>query len=50
MTFDVEFIKTIIGVVSLAIGTASGVAALLVEFKDKATNKVTKWGRLHWEG
>jgi hypothetical protein len=50
MTFDLEFLKTVISVLSLALGTASGVAALLVEFKDKATGAITKWGRYALSG
>ncbi len=45
MPLDFELLKTILGFVSIIGGTVSGVAALLVEYKDKETGKITKWGR-----
>ena len=45
MTFDPAVLKVILSVFSIIGGTASGVAALLVEYKDKETGKITKWGR-----
>src|SRR5262249_42474697 len=44
MTFDLEFLKAILGVLSIVGATASGVMALLVDFKNRATGKITKWG------
>ncbi len=44
MPFDLELLKTILSIFSIFVFTASGVAALLVEYKDKATGKITKWG------
>ena len=43
MNFDL--LKLALTALSITVGTASGVAALLVDFKDKATGKPTKWGR-----
>jgi hypothetical protein len=43
MNFDL--LKLALAALSITVGTASGVAALLVDFKDKATGKPTKWGR-----
>ena len=45
MTFDLELLKVILGIVSIFGATASGIAALLVEYKDKKTGRITKWGR-----
>jgi hypothetical protein len=45
MTFDLEFLKVILGILSILGATASGIAALLVEYKDKKTGRITKWGR-----
>jgi hypothetical protein len=45
MTFDPEFLQTILGILSIFGATASGVMALLVEYKDKKTGRMTKWGR-----
>jgi hypothetical protein len=45
MSLDFELFKTVLGFMSIVGGTISGVAALLVEYKDKNTGKVTKWGR-----
>lgn len=45
MTFDLELLKAILGVFSIVGATASGIAALLVDYRDKTTGKVTKWGR-----
>jgi hypothetical protein len=42
---DLDFSKTLVGVLSIAVSTASGTAALLVDFKDKSAGKITKWGR-----
>jgi hypothetical protein len=42
MTFDLEFLKVILGILSIFGATASG---LLVEYKDKKTGRITKWGR-----
>lgn len=42
---SLDLIKLALGALSVAVGTASGVAALLVDFKDKATGRITKWGR-----
>jgi hypothetical protein len=44
MTFDIDFLKAILGLLSIVGGTASGIAALLVEYKDKKTGQITKWG------
>src|SRR5262245_25265881 len=45
MTFDLEFLKAILGIASIFGATVSGVAALLVEYKDRKTGRITKWGR-----
>ena len=45
MTFDLELLKAILGIISIFAGTAFGVLALLVEYKDKKTGKITRWGR-----
>ena len=45
MTFDLELLKVILGILSISGATVSGVAALLVEYKDKKTGRITKWGR-----
>jgi len=45
MTFDLELLKVILGILSIFGATVSGVAALLVEYKDKKTGRITKWGR-----
>jgi hypothetical protein len=45
MTFDLEFLRVVLGLISIVGGTASGVAALLVEYKNKKTGKITRWGR-----
>jgi hypothetical protein len=45
MTFDLEFLRVVLGLLSIAGGTASGVAALLVEYKNKKTGRITRWGR-----
>ncbi|MCW5735792.1 MAG: hypothetical protein KIS73_16805 [Enhydrobacter sp.] len=44
MNFDL--VKLALAALSVAVGTASGVAALLVDFKDRVTGRITKWGRL----
>jgi hypothetical protein len=45
MLSDFDLVKTILGLLSIVGATASGIAALLVDFRDKATGKITKWGR-----
>lgn len=45
MSVDLELLKTILGFVSVFGATVSGVAALLVDYRDKTTGKITKWGR-----
>src|SRR5262245_20345914 len=45
MTFDLEFLKAVLGIVSIFGATVSGVAALLVEYKDRKAGRITKWGR-----
>src|SRR5262249_17892414 len=45
MTFDLGLLKVILGILSIFGATVSGVAALLVEYKDKKTGRITKWGR-----
>jgi hypothetical protein len=50
MAFDLETLKLLIGIFSIVIGTISGFMALLVEYKDKATGRVTKWGRYALSG
>lgn len=42
---NLDLIKLVLAVLSVAVGTVSGVAALLVDFKDRATGRITKWGR-----
>jgi hypothetical protein len=43
--FDLDLLKAVLGVISILGGTVSGMAALLVDFKDKKSGRVTKWGR-----
>jgi hypothetical protein len=50
MTFDLELLKTLLGLFSIIGATASGVAALVVDYKDKETGKITKWGRYALSG
>ncbi|HEY7245566.1 MAG TPA: hypothetical protein VH678_16975 [Xanthobacteraceae bacterium] len=45
MTFNLDFLKAILGLLSIVGGTASGIAVLLVDYKDKKTGQITKWGR-----
>jgi hypothetical protein len=45
MAFNLDFVQSGVGILSIALGTASGVAALLFDFKNKRTGKITKWGR-----
>jgi hypothetical protein len=42
---DADFLKTILGMGSLVAGAVSGAAALFVDFRDKKTGKITKWGK-----
>jgi hypothetical protein len=41
---DLEDLKFVFAIFAILVGTASGVAALLVEFKHKETGKITRWG------
>lgn len=45
MIYDLDFLKTLLGLFSIVGATASGVTALLVDYKNKKTGKITKWGR-----
>jgi hypothetical protein len=44
MSTNFELFKVILGLFSIIGGTVSGVAALLVDYKDK-DGEITKWGR-----
>jgi hypothetical protein len=46
MVWDFDLTKSVLSLLGVAGSTASGVAALLVDFKDKQTGRVTKWGKL----
>jgi hypothetical protein len=45
MSLDFELLKAVLGIFSIVGGTVSGIAALLVDYRDKKTGKITKWGR-----
>jgi hypothetical protein len=45
MTFDLDLIKTLLGLFSIVGATTSGVAALVIDYKNKETGKITRWGR-----
>lgn len=45
MLFDFELLRTVFGLLTIVVGTASGIAALLVDYRDKQTGQITKWGR-----
>jgi len=45
VTFDLEFLRTLLGFFSIIGATVSGIAALFVDLKDKKTGRITKWGR-----
>src|SRR5271168_5401941 len=45
MTFDLDLLKTFLGLFSIAGATTSGVAALVVDYRNKETGKITRWGR-----
>jgi hypothetical protein len=42
---NLDVAKSLIGIISIAVATVSGISALLVDFRDKVTGRVTKWGR-----
>jgi hypothetical protein len=50
MTFDIDFLKAILGLLSIVGGTASGIAALLVEYKDKKLVKLLSGAATHYLG
>jgi hypothetical protein len=45
LNLSLELFQTILGFLSIVVSTVAGVTALLVEYRDKETGKITKWGR-----